>query len=129
MIAEVAQPTATAEPTPTEVPQTPNPEFVSALLGLWQGNNGSFYLFRRDGTWSWDGQRDRIETTPEKKGIWWIEGTALNLVDSEGQPPCPKAQVGIYQMDFRNGVLLLGQLQDRCRARSGQTQGMYHAVK
>lgn len=121
--------TETPQPAPTEMPPTPNPAFVSSLLGVWQGNNNSFYVFKKDGTWGWDDRREQITVSPARQGIWWIEGTVLNLVDSGGQTPCPQTQIGTYQMDYKNGVLLLGQLEDRCKGRGSRTQGMYHQLE
>lgn len=126
-------PSAAASETPdivaTDIPATPNAVFVSSLLGLWQGSGDSFYAFNADGTWHWDKDRTQVETSPTQQGIWWIEGTVLNLADSSGAVVCPKTQIGTYQMDFRNGVLLLGELRDRCKGRSARTQGMYHKLE
>lgn len=114
---------------PSAVPATPNAVFVSSLLGLWQGSDDTFYLFNTDGTWHWDKDRAQVETSAAQNGDWWIEGTILNLMDSSGAVVCPQTQIGTYQMDFRNGVLLLGVLRDRCKGRSARTQGMFHKVQ
>jgi hypothetical protein len=110
---------------PTDVTPTPNPTLVAGLIGLWKGDNGSFYRFNPDGTWNWDEQRGRVEQAPENQGTWWIEGDVLNIVDLSGKEPCPRSQIGRYQMQFIGDALVLSRVKDLCRARVPQTAGTY----
>jgi hypothetical protein len=105
---------------------TPNPTFVAGIHGLWKGDNGSFYLFGADGMWSWDEQQARVQTAPENRGKWWLEGDELRIVDLSGKDPCPAGQIGQYQLHFEGDALVLGLVKDPCGVRIRQTAGKYH---
>ena len=113
---------ATATLTPTA---TANPAIAGGLVGLWQGNNNSFYLFNKDGTWNWDQKGDRVMMQPENQGHWWIEGDVIHLQDLSGKAPCPPNQIGRYQAQLNGDNLELAAVNDPCTVRIGQTSGTY----
>jgi hypothetical protein len=134
-----ATPSATQEPIATQTPRvlatpvpeseiplpTSDPTLVVGLIGLWQGDNGSFYLFNNDGTWNWDKKRAAVETGPENQGRWWLEGDVFNIQDLTGIGACPRDQIGTYQVHVAADTLTLTRLTELCLDRSVQTDGQY----
>ena len=114
-----------ATTTPIQATATPNPTLVAGLIGLWQGDNGSFYLLNTDGTWNWDGQRAAVESTPAKQGRWWLAGYVFNIQDLSGTDPCPPDQIGAYQVRLDGDLVALTRLLDPCVARAARTAGQY----
>ena len=101
----LATPSPSAPPSTTPVPATalptgatamPDPTLMAGLIGLWKGDNRSFYLFNSDGTWNWDQHSSSVEQSPENRGAWWIEGDVFNIVDLSGLDACPRNQTGRY---------------------------------
>ena len=118
--------TATIAPTATITPTaTADAAIAGGLVGMWQGNNNSFYLFNKDGTWSWDTDGQKILTNPENQGRWWIEGDVIHIQDLSGLAPCPKNQIGAYQAVLSGDTLDMAAVNDPCRDRIGQTSGTY----
>ncbi len=113
---------STATFTPTA---TADAAVAGGLVGMWQGNNNSFYLFNKDGTWSWDSDGQQILTNPENQGRWWIEGDVIHIQDLIGLAPCPKEQIGAYQAQLQGDSLALAAVSDPCQPRIGQTSGTY----
>ena len=112
--------TATVPPTATA-----DPAIAGGLVGFWQGNNNSFYLFNKDGTWSWDQGAQKALTDPENKGRWWLEGDVIHMQDVSGRAPCPLADIGTYQAHLAGDSLELAAVADPCTVRIGQTSGTY----
>jgi hypothetical protein len=111
---------------PTITPTaTADAAIAGGLVGMWQGNNNSFYLFNKDGTWSWDSDGQKILTNPENQGRWWIEGDVIHLQDLSGLAPCPQDQIGAYQAVLSGDNLALAAVSDICQPRIGQTSGTY----
>ena len=118
--------TATILPTATFTPTaTADATIAGGLVGMWQGNNHSFYLFNKDGTWSWDSDGQKILTNPENQGRWWIEGDVIHIQDLSGRAPCPQEQIGAYQAQLHGDSLALAAVSDPCQPRIGQTSGTY----
>ncbi len=113
---------ATETITPTA---TADPALAGGLMGLWQGNNNSFYLFNKDGTWNWDQKGDRVMLRPENQGHWWMEGDVIHIQDLSGKAPCPANQIGLYQAQLSGDNLELAAVNDPCTVRIGQTSGTY----
>ena len=120
-----ARSTPLATATPHAVTATANPTIAGGLIGLWQGNNNSFYLFNIDGTWDWDQHGDRVLTASENQGRWWIEGDVFHIQDLAGKAPCPPDQVGAYQAQLSGDSLVLTVVKDDCGPRVDQTAGQY----
>lgn len=120
-----ATPTAGATATPFAVTSTANPTVAGGLVGMWQGNNNSFYLLNKDGTWSWDQKLQLVLTAPENQGRWWVEGDIFRIQDTAGKAPCPLDQVGSYQAQLSGDTLVLMAVADLCTPRIDQTQGQY----
>jgi hypothetical protein len=116
---------AAATATPFAVTSTANPTVAGGLVGLWQGNNNSFYLLSKDGTWSWDQKLQQVLTTPENTGRWWVEGDIIRIQDTAGRAPCPLEQIGSYQAQLSGDTLILTAVADLCGPRIDQTQGQY----
>jgi hypothetical protein len=104
---------------------TANPTVAGGLVGLWQGNNNSFYLLNIDGSWNWDQQHDNVLTSPENQGRWWLEGDVIHVEDLTGKAPCPRGQIGAYQAKLDGDSLVLTLVNDPCLPRIGQTAGQY----
>lgn len=104
---------------------TANPTVAGGLVGMWQGNNNSFYLLNKDGTWSWDQKLQQVLTAPENQGRWWVEGDIFRIQDTAGRAPCPLQQVGSYQVQLSGDTLILVAVADLCAPRIDQTQGRY----
>ena len=118
--------TATLVPTAAFTPTaTADAAIAGGLVGMWQGNNNSFYLFNKDGTWSWDSDGQKILTNPENQGRWWIEGDVIHIQDLSGLAPCPKEQIGAYQAQLSGDNLAMAAVSDPCQPRIGQTSGSY----
>jgi len=118
--------TATVAPTATVTPTaTADAAIAGGLVGLWQGNNNSFYLFNKDGSWSWDQDGQKVLTDPENKGRWWIEGDVIHIQDLSGLAPCPPEQIGVYQAQLSGDSLAMAAVADPCTVRIGQTSGTY----
>ena len=119
-------PTATLAAPATITPTaTADAAIAGGLVGMWQGNNNSFYLFNKDGTWSWDSDGQKILTNPENQGRWWIEGDVIHIQDLSGLAPCPKEQIGAYQAVLSGDSLAMAAVSDPCQPRIGQTSGTY----
>ena len=116
----IIAPAATVTPTATA-----DAAIAGGLVGMWQGNNNSFYLFNKDGTWSWDSDGLKILTNPENQGRWWIEGDVIHIQDVSGLAPCPKNQIGAYQAVLSGDSLAMAAVSDPCRVRIPQTSGTY----
>jgi hypothetical protein len=139
--ANVTPPAATAVPTvvTTAAPASPtarataaiaststaNPAVAGGLVGLWQGNNNSFYLLNKDGTWNWDQKLQQVLIAPENQGRWWLEGDIFRIQDVSGKAPCPPDQIGSYQAQLSGDTLVFTALADLCRPRIDQTAGQY----
>jgi hypothetical protein len=124
--ADTAAATAATAAAPTMVAtSTANPAIAGGLIGLWQGNNNSFYLLNNDGTWNWDQDGQKVLTAPENQGRWWLEGDIFRIQDTGGKAPCPLAQVGSYQARLTGDVLTLTAVADLCAVRIDQTAGNY----
>jgi hypothetical protein len=117
--------TAADTATPFAVTSTANPTVAGGLVGMWQGDNNSFYLLNKDGTWSWDQKLQQVLTAPENTGRWWIEGDIFRIQDVAGKAPCPPDQIGSYQAQLSGDTLVLTAVADRCGPRIDQTQGRY----
>ena len=118
--------TATPAPSSTlATTATADPAIAGGLVGLWQGNNNSYYLFNKDGTWNWDQKSDRVLTNPENQGRWWLEGDVVHIQDLSGLAPCPLNQIGTYQAQLSGDTLELAAVTDPCTVRIGQTSGTY----
>ena len=118
--------TATLAPSPTlTATATADPAIAGGLVGLWQGNNNSYYLFNKDGTWNWDQKSDKVLTNPENQGRWWLEGDVVYIQDLSGLAPCPLNQIGAYQAQLSGDTLELAAVSDPCTVRIGQTSGTY----
>ena len=121
-----ARSTATVAATATVKPTaTADAAIAGGLVGLWQGNNNSFYLFNKDGTWSWDQTGQKVLTQPENQGRWWLEGDVVHIQDVSGLAPCPLADIGTYQAHLTGDNLELAAVGDPCTVRIGQTSGTY----
>ena len=110
---------------------TSNPTLVAGgLIGLWQGDNGSFYLliagqFSDQGIWKWDQVLARVESTPAKQGRWRIYGDDFFLQDVTGKDLCPLRQEGPYHAHLVADTLTLKRGGDQCSARVTRTEGQY----
>ncbi len=124
-LALTAQATAAATATLLVATSTANPTVAGGLVGMWQGNNNSFYLLNIDGTWSWDQKLQQVLTAPENTGRWWLEGDIFRIQDTAGRAPCPPDQVGSYQVLLSGDVMTLTAVADRCGPRIDQTEGQY----
>jgi len=113
-------PTAIFTPTATA-----DAAIAGGLVGMWQGNNNSYYFFNKDGTWSWDSDGQNILLNPENQGRWWIEGDVIHIQDLSGTAPCPKDQIGAYQAVLSGDNLAMAAVSDPCQPRIGQTSGTY----
>jgi hypothetical protein len=98
---------------------------AGGLIGLWQGDNGSFYLFNNDGTWKWDQTLARVESTPARQGYWLIYGDELLINDSTGADTCTRDQTGPYHAHLDGDTLSLTRAGDVCAVRVTQTVGHY----
>ncbi len=125
LVGPAATATAAATATPFAATSTANPAVAGGLVGLWQGNNNSFYLLNKDGTWSWDQKLQQVLTTPENTGRWWVEGDIFRIQDLAGKAPCPLEQIGSYQAQVSGDTLILTAVADLCGPRIDQTQGQY----
>ena len=120
--------TATPVPptvTPTQVTLTPDPALVAGFEGLWEGSNGSYYVFYLDGTWHWHQILDKVENSPENTGKWWMQGDVFYVVDLTGPGKCPENQVGRYKANIQDTTLKLILVSDKCEVRVKQTAGIY----
>jgi hypothetical protein len=125
-LAPTARSTATLAATPTLTPTaTADAAIAGGLVGLWQGNNNSFYLFNKDGTWSWDQSGQKVLTAPENQGRWWVEGDVVHIQDVSGLAPCPLGDIGTYQAQLTGDNLALAAVKDPCFVRIAQTSGTY----
>ena len=121
-----ARSTATVAATATVIPTaTADAAIAGGLVGLWQGNNNSFYLFNKDGTWNWDQDGQKVLIQPENQGRWWIEGDVMHIQDVSGLAPCPPGDIGAYQAQLTGDNLALAAVSDPCTVRIAQTSGTY----
>ena len=118
-------PTQTSAPPTLVGTSTANPTIAGGLVGLWQGNNNSFYLLQNDGTWNWDEKLQNVLTAPENMGRWWVEGDIFRIEDTAGRAPCPPDQIGSYQAQLSGDKLILTAVADLCAPRIDQTAGQY----
>ncbi len=125
LVGPPATATAAATATPFAMTSTANPTVAGGLVGMWQGNNNSFYLLNKDGTWSWDQKLQQVLTAPENTGRWWVEGDIFRIQDTAGKAPCPLGQIGSYQALVSSDTLTLTAVADLCGPRIDQTQGRY----
>jgi hypothetical protein len=123
--ATAAPPTATSGPPTVVGTSTANPTVAGGLVGLWKGNNNSYYLLNVDGTWNWDESGQNVLTAPENQGRWWLEGDVFRIQDTAGKAPCPLAQIGSYQAQLSGDTLVLVAIADLCAPRIDQTAGQY----
>jgi len=125
-LAPTVRSTATVAASATLTPTaTADAAIGGGLVGLWQGNNNSFYLFNKDGTWSWDQSGQKVLIQPENQGRWWLEGDVIHIQDVSGRAPCPLADIGAYQAQLTGDRLALAAVADPCTVRIAQTSGTY----
>ena len=121
-------PSATPAPptiTPTQFTLTPDPALLAGFEGLWEGSNGSYYVFYLDGTWHWHEILEKVENSPENTGKWWVQGDVFYIVDLTGPGKCPENQIGSYKASIQDTTLKLILVSDKCKVRVKQTTGIY----
>jgi len=126
--------TATPEPTtaplveaPTEAPtETPTPSItVEDLIGIWKDpvEEGYYYQFRGDGTYSRATAPDRLEDSPIQEGEFWLEGGQLFLKSISGIHPytacigLPAGSYEVVEMAVKDHFTLVT-IDDPCQTRS-----------
>jgi len=138
-------PTNTSIPptvTLTPVPPTPRPtstpteaftlaRSADEIIGTWFNPAIVTHRFNKDGTVQHANTPDSIDQ-PFAINEFWFEGTKLFIkeISVSGVPSCGKVIVGIYEARMlASGRLQLRVIEDKCKPRKGDTEGIFEPVR